>query len=274
MAKQAQRELSNLPRVTQTLRLCHKALEALPWTLTLHHLQQMGRGCALTCQQLSFCPACPREHSEHCSPGTAHVPGTSRVSGDKLWKTSRVDTGQVPATMPHTWPLGLLTAGVTWHSDPSVHSLGFYSDRISPYFLKMLYCSLPARSQPQVFLISKKIFWAPKIQSRCACHTTLHLCPPLTLISSLWLMASAECSRALMTEAYESENLVYFPTRAIEQVSSKRSYLSHKGQETSSYSGHTYSHEIKITIYRGKKKNKSEKNMTGVTTVWVLCTEQ
>ena len=70
-----------------------------------------------------------------------------------------------------------------------------------------------------------------------------------------------------MTEAYESENLVYFPTRAIEQVSSKRSYLSHKGQETLSYSGHTYPHEIKITICRGKKKNKSEKIMTGVTTV-------
>lgn len=55
--------------------------------------------------------------------------------------------------------------------------------------------------------------------------------PSLTLISNLWLMARAECSRALMTEAYESENLVYLPTRAIEQVSRRRSYLSHKGQE-------------------------------------------
>ena len=167
------------------------------------------------------------------------------------WETSwlhGVDTGQMPATMPHAWPLGLLTTGVTWCSDPGVHPLGFYSDHITPYFLKMLYCALPARSRPQIFLISKKKFWAPKIQSRCPCHTTLHLHSPLTLISSLWLMASAECSRALMTEAYESENLVYFPTRAMEQVSSKRSYLSHKGQEISNYSGHMYLHEMKITI--------------------------
>jgi hypothetical protein len=46
-----------------------------------------------------------------------------------------------------------------------------------------------------------------------------------TLISSLWLMARAECSRALMTEAYESENFVYFPTRAMDTCSRSRSDL-------------------------------------------------
>lgn len=46
-----------------------------------------------------------------------------------------------------------------------------------------------------------------------------------TLTSSLWLMDSAECSSALMTDAYESENLVYFPTRAMEHCSSSRSDL-------------------------------------------------
>lgn len=46
-----------------------------------------------------------------------------------------------------------------------------------------------------------------------------------TLTSSLWLMDRAECSSALMTDAYESENLVYFPTRAMEQCSSRRSDL-------------------------------------------------
>lgn len=50
----------------------------------------------------------------------------------------------------------------------------------------------------------------------------------LTLTSSLWLMARAECSRALMTEAYESENFVYFPTRAMEQCSNSLSDLRHK----------------------------------------------
>lgn len=51
-----------------------------------------------------------------------------------------------------------------------------------------------------------------------------------------------------MTEAYESENLVYLPTRAIEQVSSKRSYLSHKGQETPNYLVHRYHHKIKTAF--------------------------
>lgn len=46
-----------------------------------------------------------------------------------------------------------------------------------------------------------------------------------TLTSSLWLMDRAECSSALMTDAYESENLVYFPTRAMEHCSSSRSDL-------------------------------------------------
>lgn len=47
----------------------------------------------------------------------------------------------------------------------------------------------------------------------------------ITLTSNLWLMARAECSRALITEAYESENLVYFPTSAMEQCSSSLSDL-------------------------------------------------
>lgn len=38
-------------------------------------------------------------------------------------------------------------------------------------------------------------------------------------------MARAECSSALMTEAYESENLVYFPTRAMEHCSNSLSDL-------------------------------------------------
>lgn len=49
-----------------------------------------------------------------------------------------------------------------------------------------------------------------------------------TLTSSLWLMARAECSKALITEAYESENLVYFPTRAMEQCSNSLSDLPYK----------------------------------------------
>ena len=75
-----------------------------------------------------------------------------------------------------------------------------------------------------------------------------------------------------MTEAYESENLVYLPTRAIEQVSSRRSYLSHKGQETPNHSECTYSREVKSPFK--EKKNMSGKNMIGATTVCALCTEQ
>lgn len=53
-----------------------------------------------------------------------------------------------------------------------------------------------------------------------------------------------------MTEAYESENLVYLPTRAIEQVSSKRSYLANKGQD--SYVQHPHHYETEITSARRK----------------------
>lgn len=56
--------------------------------------------------------------------------------------------------------------------------------------------------------------------------------PTLTLTSSLWLIARAECSRALITEAYESENFVYFPTRAMEHCSNSLSDLRHKQLRT------------------------------------------
>ena len=65
-----------------------------------------------------------------------------------------------------------------------------------------------------------------------------------------------------MTEAYESENLVYLPTRAMVQVSSKRSYLSTGGQETTSYLECTYNHELKTPFK--EKKSKSGKNLMGV----------
>lgn len=54
----------------------------------------------------------------------------------------------------------------------------------------------------------------------------------LTLTSSLWLIERAECSRALITEAYESENFVYFPTRAMEHCSNSLSDLRHKQLRT------------------------------------------
>lgn len=55
--------------------------------------------------------------------------------------------------------------------------------------------------------------------------TSTHPSDTLTLTSSLWLMARAECSRALITDAYESENFVYFPTSAMEQCSNSLSDL-------------------------------------------------
>lgn len=66
-----------------------------------------------------------------------------------------------------------------------------------------------------------------------------------------------------MTEAYESENLVYLPTRAIEQVSSKRSYLSNKGQKTANYV-HT---AMRSKFPFKEKKNKSGKNKMGGTII-------
>lgn len=67
-----------------------------------------------------------------------------------------------------------------------------------------------------------------QIRQLNSCRTNcirLHL---PTLTSNLWLMARAECSKALITEAYESENLVYFPTRAMEQCSNSLSDLVYK----------------------------------------------
>jgi hypothetical protein len=64
---------------------------------------------------------------------------------------------------------------------------------------------------------------------------------------------NAECSRALMTDIYESFKSVYFPTNAIETESKSRSWLHQKSHEFQQAPvRHTYS--VVIVFHRRSSK--------------------